>query len=46
MSVFKHTCVVHMFPMRQDGSVLLDLDGDGQLSKLDLGPIPCNTCII
>eukprot|EP00658_Telonema_sp_P-2_P040397 TRINITY_DN28899_c0_g1_i3.p1 TRINITY_DN28899_c0_g1~~TRINITY_DN28899_c0_g1_i3.p1 ORF type:complete len:797 (-),score=211.14 TRINITY_DN28899_c0_g1_i3:369-2759(-) len=41
LSLFKHTTVVYMFPMSDDGSVLLDTDGDGMLSKQDMpGPNP------
>ena len=35
LSMFKNTTVCYMFPMRRDGSVLLDTDGDGVLSRAD-----------
>jgi len=38
LGLFKYTTVVYMFPMQADGTVLLDTDGDGTLSKQDLCP--------
>ena len=35
LSTFKRTTVVHLFPIRKDGSILLDTNGDGELSNLD-----------
>ena len=36
LALFKETTVVYMFPLSKDGSMLLDTDGDGTLSALDM----------
>jgi len=38
ISLFKNTTVVYMVPINKHGGVLLDTDGDGQLSKQDQSP--------
>lgn len=36
VSHFNNTTVVHMFPMLAGGNMLLDIDGDGALTKADI----------